>query len=283
MKKSTSGQHEPGSTGSVTSPSRPGSDTPGTFSRRAALKLGPLVSALSLSAFSGEALAAEAIPRVAARAFGAVGDGVADDTAALRAALAASRCGELTHGTYRINGPLPIDGHQILLGCGSTLVGAGNHVGIRRGRDPRFGRRFIEFPVIRDLRLEGFSIGLDATGMSWGNFQNLVTARCGIGYRLPTGHLGTCYYNTFTSCHVVEEMTRGIVFRAMRNARFKDPVTGVPRVVGPNGNLFQGCKIGGESASRRRSIRPPGRPDAWRCGTAPAGAPSSSTVSVDGS
>ena len=186
-----------------------GATLPGGLSRRAALKLGPLVPALGLSALSAEALAAEALPRVDARAFGAVGDGVADDTAALRSALAASRCVELTHGTYRINGPLPIDGHQILLGCGSTLVGAGNHVGIRRGRDPRFGRRFIEFPVIRDLRLEGFSIGLDATGMSWGNFQNLVTARCGIGYRLPTGHLGTCYYNTFTSCHVVETGSDG--------------------------------------------------------------------------
>jgi hypothetical protein len=184
--------------------------------------------------------AATAVPGDAERAdvrdFGAVGDGVADDTAALQAALDASKCVELLPRPYHTTAPLEIDSGHLLLGCGSTLVGAGNHVGIRRRSDSNF----IEFPVIRDLRFENFTTGLDAEGMSWGDFQNLIVARCQSGYRLATGENGTCYYNTFTSCHVKVEVDVGVVFEGMRNARFGT-------VSGANTNFFQGCKLAGES------------------------------------
>lgn len=218
------------------------------ISRRRALTLGPLVPALGLSTLScATAIGTGAITRADPRDFGAVGDGRTDDTAALQAALDASPCVELSHGVYRTTAPLRVDGGQLLLGCGSTLRGAGDHAGIRRGRDPRFGERFIEFPAVRDLHLEGFSVGLDAEGMSWGDFRGLRASRCGIGYRLATGRHGTCYYNTFTSCHVGADVDVGLLFEGTRNERFRDPVTGEVPVVGANGNLFQGCKLGGES------------------------------------
>lgn len=239
--------HKPSSPDRTPSLTPPIEGDGGTVSRRSALKLAPLVPAVGLSSLSCASIAAGSLPRADARDFGAVGDGVADDTSALRAALAASRCVELSRGVYRITAPLRIDGGQVLLGCGSALLGDGTHAGIRRGRDDRFGDRFIEFPVIRDLRLDGFTIGLDAEGTSWGDFQNLLVTRCRIGYRLATGTQGTCYYNTFTSCHVGEEVEVGLLCEGMRNERFRDPDTGEVPVVGANGNLFQGCKLGGES------------------------------------
>lgn len=206
------------------------------LSRRDAFTLAT-ASALGAACMPSAAIAVPgAAERADVRDFGAVGDGVTDDTAALQAALDASRCVELRPGTYHTTAALEIDSGHILLGCGSTLTGVGHHVGIRR----RYGTDFIEQQVVRDLKLDSFSTGLDAEGMSWGNFQNLFTSRCQIGYRLATGNNGICYYNTFTSCHVYVDVDVGVVFEGMENARFGG-------VSGANTNLFQGCKFGGES------------------------------------
>lgn len=222
--------------------------TPG-ISRRNALALAA-ASALGAAGVPVRGRASPTPPpqsRADARDFGAACDGVTNDAPAIQAALDASDCVELPRGIYCIKEPIRINTGQILLGCGSTLQGTGGHDEICRGTDPRFGDQLIEFPVIRDLRLEGFSVGLQAEGMSWGDFQNLLVSRCETGYRLATGDHGTCYYNTFTSCHVGADVGVGVFFEGMRNERFKDPETDEALVKGANGNLFQGCKIGGES------------------------------------
>jgi hypothetical protein len=215
------------------------------MSRRNALTL---AAASALGAVGASSLRGRSLPTapVDVRAFGAVCDGATDDAPAIQAALDSNQCVELPRGLYCIQEPLRISTGQVLLGCGSTLCGDGTDVGIQRGTDPRFGEDLIEFPVIRDLRLENFTVGLQAEGMSWGDFQNIVVLHCEKGFRLATGNRGTCYYNTFTSCHVVEGVDTGVLFEGMPNERFEDPETGIP-VKGANGNLFQGCKIGGES------------------------------------
>jgi hypothetical protein len=55
--------------------------------------------------------------------YGAVGNGVADDTAALRAALASGKSVvDNKGGTYRVTGPLPLTGGQEFLGAGAATT-----------------------------------------------------------------------------------------------------------------------------------------------------------------
>ena len=70
-----------------------------------------LSTARSRPVLQGEAFAS-------ASAYGAVGDGLADDTAALQAALAASRAVFLPSGTYRVRDTLTLQ-------CNGTLLGEG--------------------------------------------------------------------------------------------------------------------------------------------------------------
>jgi len=59
---------------------------------------------------------------VSVKDFGAVGNGVADDTTAINAALAASAAVYLPSGTYRTTAPITLNSQNILTGAGVTSV-----------------------------------------------------------------------------------------------------------------------------------------------------------------
>lgn len=59
---------------------------------------------------------------VSVKDFGAVGDGVADDTAAIQAALDTGNSVYLPDGTYKTTSPLYLDGGAVLLGAGNANV-----------------------------------------------------------------------------------------------------------------------------------------------------------------
>jgi len=219
------------------SPSRPAGDGGTDLTRRRMLRLGSALPALGMAGLAS----AQGLSLVTAdpRDYGAAGDGECDDAAALQLALDSSLCVKLSPGTYRIDKPLELRDFQILLGCGSTLVGCGSRAGIRR----KAGTQFISGPVLRDLSFRNFSVAVDAAGMNRGTFENLHVQASGVGFRLAITTRGYCYYNVFTACHTVGEgaggVATGILFEGVESERFGG-------VRGANGNTFRGCKVGGE-------------------------------------
>lgn len=59
---------------------------------------------------------------VSAKDFGAVGNGVADDTAALNAFLLVAKRGHIPPGTYKITGPLIFQSDQVITGDGAATL-----------------------------------------------------------------------------------------------------------------------------------------------------------------
>ena len=91
--------------------------TAGNLTRRA--PLGSLPFAAPRSGAVPRTIAARLADTISVRDFGAVGDGIADDTAAIAAALASgARCVVLPDGSYRTTAPLAVPAKTVLLGAG---------------------------------------------------------------------------------------------------------------------------------------------------------------------
>jgi hypothetical protein len=117
---------------------------------------------------------------VTAKDFGAVGDGVSDDTAAILSALAAHRSVFLPAGTYRTSAP-------IVLGYGQTLYGEGEGSVIQARADaydpvnlPTYPSSFnaVEmvdgYASLRDLRIVGGATGVKLYGRDGPCVKNIV-------------------------------------------------------------------------------------------------------------
>lgn len=117
---------------------------------------------------------------VSVRDFGAVGDGVSDDTGAILAALAAHRSVFLPAGTYRTSAP-------IILGYGQTLYGEGEGSVIQARPDaydpvnlPTYPSGFnaVElvdgYATLRDLRIVGGATGVKLYGRDGPCVKNVV-------------------------------------------------------------------------------------------------------------
>ncbi|AUN30630.1 glycosyl hydrolase family 28-related protein [Niveispirillum cyanobacteriorum] len=117
---------------------------------------------------------------VTAKDFGAVGDGVSDDTAAILSALAAHRSVFLPAGTYRTSAP-------IVLGYGQTLYGEGEGSVIQAraaAYDPvnlptyPSGFNAVEmvdgYAALRDLRIVGGATGVKLYGRDGPCVKNVV-------------------------------------------------------------------------------------------------------------
>jgi len=107
---------------------------------------------------------------VSVKDFGAVGDGVADDTIAFQAALAAHRAVFVPAGAWRISGPITLGYGQSLFGVGEASViqaraGAFDPVNL-----PEYPSAFnaIElvdgYATVRDLRIVGGATGIKLYG-----------------------------------------------------------------------------------------------------------------------
>lgn len=118
--------------------------------------------------------------QVSVKDFGALGDGIRDDTLAIRAALAAHRAVFLPPGIYRTSGP-------ITLGQGQTLYGLGEGSVIQARPRPFDAAALPDYPsgfnavelvdgyaTLRDLRIVGGASGVKLYGRDGPCVKNVV-------------------------------------------------------------------------------------------------------------
>ncbi|MFC7332465.1 glycosyl hydrolase family 28-related protein [Rhodocista pekingensis] len=117
---------------------------------------------------------------VSAKDYGAVGDGIADDTAAIRAALAAHRAVHLPAGAYRISGTLTLRYGQTLSGVGEGSVIQARAEPFDAAALPGYDSPFnaveiVEgYAALRDLRIVGGATGIKLYGRDGPCVKNVV-------------------------------------------------------------------------------------------------------------
>jgi hypothetical protein len=147
---------------------------------------------------------------VSVRDFGAVGDGIADDTVAFQAALGASAAVFVPVGTWRIGGTLT-------LRHGARLHGAGQGSVLRATGD---GFDLVEmtegYASLENLRLEGGRTGIRLHGRHAPCVQNAVQdvtvwdARWGIVLDGLSSPDRPCYWNNFSRVLVARPVEHGV-------------------------------------------------------------------------
>lgn len=196
---------------------------------------------------------------VSVRDFGAVGDGVADDTTAFQSALAAHAAVFVPAGTYRITGTLVLGNGQSLFGVGQGSVIAASAdtfhiVEMRAG-----------YALLSRLKLTGGNAAVKMYGSSGPCVQNtvsdLVISGPKIGLYLD-GYTDTakpCYWNMIDrvlilspSLHGVR-MTKGGAGDTPNANRFQNlrvysqgtaiSGSGIYIEYGGNANLFTDCEV----------------------------------------
>lgn len=147
---------------------------------------------------------------ISVKDFGAVGDGLTDDTLAIQQALAAYKNVFVPEGTYLITAP-------ITLGYGQSLFGAGRASAIK-AQSTSFN--VIEVPNaltrIADLKIESGAIGIAFSGGTNECVQNSVTdvtiVGADVGIRLDGGNNASypCYWNNFNRVLVEQPGVHGV-------------------------------------------------------------------------
>lgn len=126
----------------------------GNLTRRASL--GSLPFSTSRSGAVPRTIAARLADTVSVRDFGAIGDGVADDTAALAAALASgARCIAMPEGIYRTTAPLAAPPK-------TAVVGAGRDATVLKVAHDGYGLSWSGAEYV-DATVEGLRVDLPAT------------------------------------------------------------------------------------------------------------------------
>ena len=142
--------------------------------------------------------------------FGAVGDGLSDDTLAIQQALSAHYNVFVPEGTYLITAP-------ITLSYGQSLFGAGRASAIKC-QSTSFNAINVpaSFTRIADLKIEGGAVGIAMSGGTAECVQNSVTdvtiIGADIGIRLDGGDNSSypCYWNNFNRILVEQPGTHGV-------------------------------------------------------------------------
>jgi len=180
------------------------------------------VTELEVAAGAGDAFEAPvsgAVPRsltakladvLSVRDFGAAGDGLADDTPAFAAALAAAASVYVPPGTYRVTG-------TITLGQGKTLYGAGDGSIIdAAGTAAPVVEMTAGYAGLHHLRLVGGSVGVKLYGRDDACVQNalhdLTIRQAGTGLLLD-GHTDParpCYWNNIRDVLVIQPAVHGV-------------------------------------------------------------------------
>lgn len=180
---------------------------------------------------------------VTVRDFGAVGDGISDDTGAILAALAAHRSVFLPAGTYRITAP-------IILGYGQTLYGEGEGSIIQARAEafdpinlPTYPSQFnaVElvdgYASLRDLRIVGGATGVKLYGRDGPCVKNIVQNLSiwdTINGIVLDGYHDTnrpCYWNHVARVLVARPAAQGVLFTVEGDGDT------------PNANKFQDVRV----------------------------------------
>ncbi|MCB1556559.1 MAG: hypothetical protein KDJ15_04510 [Alphaproteobacteria bacterium] len=142
--------------------------------------------------------------------FGAVGDGLTDDTLAIQQALAAHAAVFVPAGTYLITGTMTLGGGQSLFGAGQSSV--------IRCQANSFNA--IELPnkqaFLSNLRIEGGDVAVKLYGRDAECTQNAVTdlviagANTGIMLDGYTDGAKPCYWNNFARILIEQPLTNGV-------------------------------------------------------------------------
>ena len=160
---------------------------------------------------------------VSAKDFGAVGDGIADDTAAIQAALAAHRSVFLPEGVYRTSGTITLKYGQSIHGVGEGSVIQARPAAFDPVNYPDYPSQFnaIEmvegYAAVRDLRIVGGASGIKLYGRDGPCVKNVVENvsiwDAIIGLTLD-GHADTdrpCYWNSFARVLVARPQLHGVL------------------------------------------------------------------------
>jgi hypothetical protein len=168
--------------------------------------------------------------RVSVKDFGAVGDGLTDDTRAFEQALAAHDYVFVPSGTYILHRPLD-------LADGKTLSGAGDSSILRTASAITLIEISGSYAALNFLRLEGGDIGIKLFGRSGPCVNNSVTDvtiwQAQEGMVLDGGNDTNkpVYWNNFDRVLVAQPFVNGI--RLMRSGAGDTP----------NANRFHQCRV----------------------------------------
>jgi hypothetical protein len=190
--------------------------------------------------------------------FGAVGNGITDDTLAIQRALAAHDAVFVPAGTYLITNTINIAARKTLMGAGQKSVIKCQSNGfialsIRGG-----------FTTVQNLRIEGGQVGIKLFGIDSECVQNLISDVQIIGVQtgmLLDGYTDTnkpCYWNTLRNILIEQPTLHGVHltktgsgdtpnanhFHAVRVYSKSAPTTGSGFYVehGGNANSFIDCE-----------------------------------------
>lgn len=191
--------------------------------------------------------------------FGAVGDGIVDDTAALTAQYTAQNCYVLVPGkTYLITDSLPLNTYTRVIGNGAIILVDYN--------GPAFENKTgasILYPTMENIIIRANQVitasALPLTDVSRGFFQNITIDRAAVTYKFAygvrlLGAVAACYWNKFYGVEVTAVASGGIRIGSGSNDNFFydfrmiNHISGYPTPVGiwlENGanNQFFGCSL----------------------------------------
>lgn len=167
---------------------------------------------------------------VSVKDFGAVGDGLADDTAAIQNALAVHNAVFVPEGEYLVSSTIRLNARQSLAGAGqrSVLKGNSNSFNIIEIVEDHVG--------VSNLRIEQGDIGIKLFGLTRPVVQCAITdvtiVQPNIGVQLDGYNdlSKPCYWNNFTRVLVEQPATHG--FHLTRSGAGDTP----------NANKFHNCR-----------------------------------------
>ncbi|NBX65895.1 MAG: hypothetical protein EBQ96_02755 [Proteobacteria bacterium] len=197
--------------------------------------------------------------RVSVKDFGAVGDGVANDTTAFQNALAAHSSVFVPVGTYRVTGTIVLGANQCLIGAGQGSVIAAsantfNVIEMRAG-----------YATLADLKITGGAVGVKLYGVTAPCVQNILRdlvlsgGNTGIQFDGYNDTNKPCYWNMVDRVLVLSPATHGVHFtksgagdtpnaNRIQNLRVYSQgvnITGSGIYVehGSHANLFTDCEV----------------------------------------
>ena len=149
---------------------------------------------------------------ISVKEFGAVGDGVADDTSAIQSAFDTSICVFIPEGVYKTSAPLLLRNNCHITGAGwrNTIIYNPTTTGMKR-KEVGDARDFYlaDFQIAANNDSVNNLIGLDFMRVNYSTVINVCARFYRTGVRLARveGGIGNCYFNTFYSLKTLSNQT----------------------------------------------------------------------------